>query len=160
VKADNGLLHDLGLYLPLDGHRIDAVDPERIRTHPLTGARWLRAVAGLKEVAAVLEAHHERIDGTGYPHGLRGDEIPQSARIIAIAEVYDVLTAPGSYRSGHSHERGAEELRKATDRQLDARLVELFLTAIPEPAARPSLDHELIAARHMAARVHARATTI
>ncbi len=160
IAHSAGLLHDLGLYLPLDGHRIYAVDPELIRGHPLTGARWVRTVAGLEEVAAVLEAHHERIDGTGYPHGLRGDDIPQSARIIAIAEVYDVLTAPGSYRSGHTHEWAAEELRKAIDRQLDARLVELFLAAIPEPAARPSLDRELIAARRMATRVHAHATTV
>ena len=155
-----GLLHDLGLHLPLDGHRIDVVDREVIRAHPLTGARWLRTVAGLEEVAAVLEAHHERIDGTGYPHGLRGDDIPQTARIIAITEVYDVLTAPDTYRSGHSHEWVAQELRRVTNTQLDAQLVELFLDAIPGPIARPSLDGELIAARRMAIRLHARAATV
>jgi putative nucleotidyltransferase with HDIG domain len=154
-----GLLHDIGLHLAADGRISGApqpatVDPAAIRAHPLAGAQLLRTVSGFQDVAAALEAHHERIDGTGYPYGLRAERILPTARIIAIAEVYDVLTAPDSYRSAHSHDRAAQELRRVTDTQLDARLVELFLTATSPPATRPSLDGELIAARRMARHTH------
>jgi putative nucleotidyltransferase with HDIG domain len=147
-----GLLHDIGRQLfpdeLLTGDRqLDEADRRAIRAHPLTGARLLRTVAGFEEVAAAVEAHHERIDGTGYPRGLRGDRIPHTARIVAIAEVYDVLTAPDSYRSGRDHDWAARELRRVANTQLDARLVELFLTTISPPRPRPSLDHELTAAR-------------
>ena len=107
-------------------------------------------VSGFEEVAAVLQAHHERLDGTGYPYGLRAKRIPAMAQIIAIAEVYDVLTAPDSYRGGYSHDQAAQELRRVIDTQLDGRLVELFLTVTSPPAPRPSLDGELIVARRMA----------
>jgi HD-GYP domain-containing protein (c-di-GMP phosphodiesterase class II) len=159
-----GLLHDIGLHLAAGGcvagaPRPDTVDPVAIRAHPLAGAQSLRTVPGFEDVAAVLEAHHERIDGTGYPYGLRAECIPPLARILAIAEVYDVLTAPDSYRGAHSHERAAQELRAATGTQLDARLVELFLTATAPPATRPSLDDELIAARRIAQHLRASAYT-
>ena len=70
-----------------------------------------------------------------------------------------MLTAPDSYRSAHSHDRAAQELRRVTDTQLDTRLVELFLTTTSPPATRPSLDGELIAARRMARHMHASAVT-
>jgi putative nucleotidyltransferase with HDIG domain len=156
-----GLLHDIGLHPSADERSsgADTVDPATVRAHPLVAARLLRTVPGFEDVAAVVEAHHERIDGTGYPHGLRAEGIPSLARIIAIAELYDVLTAPDSYRSAHSHDRAAQELRSVTDTQLDAGLVELFLTATSPPATRPSLDDELIAARRMARQAHASAVT-
>src|SRR3954447_12277924 len=75
------------------------------------------------------------------------------ARIVAIAEVYDALTAPDSYRGGHSHEWAVPELRRVAARQL----VELFLNVTSSAAHRPSLDDELIAARRMAARGRAHA---
>ena len=159
-----GLLHDIGLHLAVDGRitgtpQPDTFDAAAVRAHPLAGAQLLRTVSGFEDVAAALEAHHERIDGTGYPYGLRAERIPSTARIIAIAEVYDVLTAPDSYRSVHSHDRAAQELRRVTDTQLDARLVELFLTATSPPATRPSLDGELIAARRMARHMPTSAAT-
>jgi HD-GYP domain-containing protein (c-di-GMP phosphodiesterase class II) len=133
-----GLLHDIGRQLFADillsgDRRLDEADRRAIRAPPLTGAQLLRTVAGFEEVAAAVEAHHERIDGTGYPHGLRGDRIPQTARIVAIAEVYDVLTAPDSYRGGRDHDWAARELRRVANTQLDAPLVELFLTTISPP---------------------------
>jgi HD-GYP domain-containing protein (c-di-GMP phosphodiesterase class II) len=112
-------------------------------------------VPGFGEVAAVIGAYHERIDGTGYPYGLRAERIPSMARIIAIAEVYDVLTAPDAYRGTHTHEQAAQELRRVTGAQLDARLVELFLTGTSPLATRPSLDSELTAARRMARHTYA-----
>ena len=75
-------------------------------------------------------AHHERIDGRGYPDGLLGDRIPMTARILAIAEVYDVLTSPDSYRVPISAAEAEDELRAVAGTQLDGRLVWLFVTQV------------------------------
>ena len=75
-------------------------------------------------------AHHERIDGQGYPDGLAGDDIPIAARILAIAEVYDVLTSESSYRQPLSAAEAEDELRRVAGAQLDGRLVWLFVTQV------------------------------
>ena len=75
-------------------------------------------------------AHHERIDGQGYPDGLSGDDIPMPARILSIAEVYDTLTSPDSYRSPLSAAEAEDELRRVAGTQLDGRLVWLFVTQV------------------------------
>ena len=75
-------------------------------------------------------AHHERIDGRGYPDGLAGDDIPVTARILAIAEAYDVLTAPDSYRVPLGAAEAEDELRRVAGSQLDGRLVWLFVTQV------------------------------
>jgi hypothetical protein len=75
-------------------------------------------------VAQIVLAHHERIDGRGYPSGLTGEEIPQIAKIIAVAEVYDTLTASDTYRSRMSSFEALTELRRVSGTQLDARYVE------------------------------------
>ena len=93
------------------------------------------------EVAAAVLAHHERIDGRGYPDGLAAEGIPMTARILAVAEVYDVLTAPDSYRIQMSPAEAEAELRHVAGTQLDGRLVWLFATQVlrgaPERAPRP-----------------------
>jgi putative nucleotidyltransferase with HDIG domain len=147
-----GLLHDIGRQgfddrlLRHDGE-VDERGLRAIRLHPEIGARLLRDVPGMWEVADAIETHHERIDGTGYPHGLSDGQIPRAARIVAIAEVYDVLTADDSYRGRRDHDWAARELRRAAGTQLDPRLVELFLTAVPHAGRRPSLEEELPALR-------------
>jgi HD-GYP domain-containing protein (c-di-GMP phosphodiesterase class II) len=75
-------------------------------------------------VAEIVLAHHERIDGRGYPHRLKGDEIPEIARIVAVAEVYDTLTAEDTYRDRMTSFQAVTELRRVAGRQLDARYVE------------------------------------
>lgn len=148
-----GLLHDIGrqgfddALLGSDGE-VDAKGRRAIHRHPEAGARLLRDVPGMWEVADAIETHHERIDGTGYPHGLSDGRIPRAARMVAIAEVYDVLTAEDSYRGRRDHDWAAQELRRVAGTQLDARLVELFLTAVPHAGRRPSLDEELPALRN------------
>lgn len=147
-----GLLHDIGRQGfddALLGHEreVDALGRRAIHRHPEIGARLLRDVPGMWEVADAIETHHERIDGTGYPHGLSDGRIPRAARMVAIAEVYDVLTAEDSYRGRRDHEWAAQELRRVAGTQLDARLVELFLTAVPHVGRRPSLEEELPALR-------------
>jgi len=147
-----GLLHDIGRQAFADAllrpeQVVDDGGRRAIRTHPELGARLLRQVPGMWDVADAVEAHHERPDGTGYPRGLPGGRIPRAARILAVAEVYDVLTAEDSYRGAHGHEWAAAELRRVAGTQLDPRYVELFLTVVTEARRRPSLDEELPALR-------------
>ena len=130
-----GLLHDLGKEA-LPDHillgRTELLEAEQrlIERHPAEGARLLLRVEGMGEVAAAVLAHHERMDGQGYPDGLAGDAIPMAARILAVAEVYDVLTAPDSYRRQMSPAEAEDELRRVAGTQLDGRLVWLFATQV------------------------------
>jgi HD-GYP domain-containing protein (c-di-GMP phosphodiesterase class II) len=130
-----GLLHDIGKEA-LPDHLLVGRSPlhpqERrlLERHPADGARLLLRVEGLGEVATAVLAHHERIDGQGYPDGLAGDDIPIAARILSIAEVYDVLTSEGSYRQPLSAAEAEDELRRVAGAQLDGRLVWLFVTQV------------------------------
>ena len=121
--------------------RSDLHEAERrlIERHPSDGAKLLLRVEGLGEVASAVLAHHERIDGHGYPDGLTGDDIPMTARILAIAEVYDVLTAPDSYKIPLGDVQAEDELRRVAGSQLDGRLVWLFVTQVLRGSA---FDHE------------------
>jgi HD-GYP domain-containing protein (c-di-GMP phosphodiesterase class II) len=99
-------------------------DWEAIRLHPELGADLLRDLGVYGPVAAIVRAHHERIDGRGYPDGCKGDEIPPIARIVAVAEVYDTLTAEDTYRDRMTSFQAITELRRVAGRQLDAQYVE------------------------------------
>jgi putative nucleotidyltransferase with HDIG domain len=130
-----GLLHDIGKealpdHLLLGRTPLEDGDRQLLERHPAAGARLLLRVEGLGEVATAVLAHHERIDGKGYPDGLTGDEIPMTSRILAIAEVYDVLTSPDSYRVPISAAEAEDELRAVAGTQLDGRLVWLFVTQV------------------------------
>jgi HD-GYP domain-containing protein (c-di-GMP phosphodiesterase class II) len=81
-------------------------------------------------VAEIILAHHERIDGDGYPSGLMGDQIPLAARIISVADTYDVMTSRDSYRRPVSSREAIEELRRVSNAQLDARVVETFISLL------------------------------
>ncbi len=87
----------------------------------------MRRIEGYDKVAEVILAHHERVDGTGYPYGLVKDQIPTLARIISVADTYDVLTARDTYRPPISDSEAIAELRQVADSQLDGRFVELFI---------------------------------
>jgi HD-GYP domain-containing protein (c-di-GMP phosphodiesterase class II) len=82
---------------------------------------------GYGPVADIILAHHERIDGKGYPRGLAGDDIPELARIISVADTYDVMTARDSYRTPMSSYDAIVELRRVAGKQLDSRFVEVFI---------------------------------
>ncbi|HEY8832094.1 MAG TPA: HD domain-containing phosphohydrolase, partial [Gemmatimonadaceae bacterium] len=85
---------------------------------------------------AVIRNHHERWDGTGYPDGLGGEEIPFAARILCVADVYDALTTARSYRDSMSHARAAQEMR-ASHGQFDPALLEAFLSWADSADVRP-----------------------
>jgi putative nucleotidyltransferase with HDIG domain len=126
-----GLLHDLGKFVFPDsilkgGGKLSDEDWEIVKTHPEQGARLVEQIEGYGPVAEIIRAHHERIDGTGYPSGIQGDAIPKLARMISVADTYDVMTARDSYREPVSSELALAELRRVSGKQLDADYVELF----------------------------------
>jgi putative nucleotidyltransferase with HDIG domain len=130
-----GLLHDLGrLSIPDAAFHANANLTDRewqaIQRHPAAGAEMLRHAGLEEEIAAAVAAHHERIDGRGYPDGLRGDEIPVLARIVAVAEVYDTLTAGTTYREPMSSFQALNELRRVGGSQLDERFVEALAAVL------------------------------
>jgi putative nucleotidyltransferase with HDIG domain len=124
-----GLLHDIGTFaladrvLERDGALREA-DWDAIRRHPELGADLLRDLGVYGPVAEIVRAHHERMDGRGYPDGLVGDAIPAIARIVAVAEAYDTLTAEDTYRTKMTSFEALTELRRVAGRQLDVAYVE------------------------------------
>jgi putative nucleotidyltransferase with HDIG domain len=126
------LLHDIGKFILPDRilkANVPLTDEDwmLIRRHPQQGARVVSSLDGYGPVAEIILAHHERIDGKGYPRGLEGDEIPELARIISVADTYDVMTARDSYRTPMPALEAIQELRRVAGRQLDARFVEIFV---------------------------------
>ena len=130
-----GLLHDIGKFvLPdeiLKSRR--PLTPEewnQMRRHPYEGARIVSEIDGYAPVGDIILAHHERIDGLGYPRGLKGDEIPEIARILAVADAYDVMTSRDSYKETMSSFEAIAELREAVDEQFDSRFVDVFIRVL------------------------------
>jgi putative nucleotidyltransferase with HDIG domain len=124
-----GLLHDIGNFALSDrvferGRVLTDEDWDAIRQHPVLGADMLRDLGLYGPVAEIVRAHHERVDGRGYPDRLKADAIPAIAKIIAVAEVYDTLTAADTYRTPVSSFQALTELRRVAGSQLDADYVE------------------------------------
>ncbi|HWT93189.1 MAG TPA: HD domain-containing phosphohydrolase [Solirubrobacteraceae bacterium] len=138
----SGLLHDLGrlalsdVALGAEGTLSEA-EWQAIKQHPHAGAEMLRNVGVEDAVADAVAAHHERPDGRGYPLGLAGDAIPELARIVAVAEVYDTLTAGTTYRPSMSSFQALTELRRVAGTQLDERYVEALANVL---AHRPASE--------------------
>jgi len=123
-----GLLHDIGKFILSDRILKGEVDLSEddwveIRKHPYEGARIVSEIDGYRPVGEIILAHHERVDGLGYPRGLQGKEIPEIAKIISVADTYDVLTARDSYREPMSSFDAVEELRRSAGSQLDPHYV-------------------------------------
>lgn len=129
--AQAALLHDLGkIGVPEQILRkpgpLTAEEWEVMRRHPTTGARIVAPLEFFDEGAMIIRHHHERLDGTGYPSGLVGDDIPLGARIVAVADVYDALTSDRPYRRGLSDVDAIWHIQNQADRALDARWVALL----------------------------------
>src|SRR3954452_1190911 len=127
-----GLLHDVGKHILDDAilkgdTKLDDEQWELVKRHPEEGARIVRLLEGQEAVAEIIHAHHERIDGRGYPRGLAGGDIPRLSRMISIADTYDVMTARDSYRDPVTPEAAIAELRRVSGAQLDGDLVEVFV---------------------------------
>jgi HD-GYP domain-containing protein (c-di-GMP phosphodiesterase class II) len=102
-----------------------------MRRHPSHGQQILRGIEFLEGAARVVAQHHERFDGTGYPLGLRGEEIDLNARIFAVADAFDAITSDRVYRKGRAYEAALAELVEWAGRQFDPRVVEAFRRVPP-----------------------------
>jgi putative nucleotidyltransferase with HDIG domain len=127
-----GLLHDIGKFVFPDSilkgsARLTDEEYEIVKMHPFHGAQVLAQIEGYGPVANIVLAHHERIDGTGYPNGMPGEQIPLIARIISVADTYDVMTSRDSYRKPVTSQTAIAELRRVSGTQLDGDIVEVFV---------------------------------
>jgi len=131
-----GILHDIGKIGTGDSRPGASSEEERIVTemHPLIGRSILQPVAFLRPVLPMIVYHHERLDGSGYPEGLKGEEIPIGARILAVADVYDILTSEMT-NSGLqlTHEEAISYLRDKAGTLFDAKVVEAFVDSFAQP---------------------------
>jgi HD-GYP domain-containing protein (c-di-GMP phosphodiesterase class II) len=107
-----------------------------IKQHPSIGRRILEGVSGFEPYLASVELHHENWDGTGYPRGLAGEDVPLAARIIHIADAYDAMTSDRPYRRGMSHRRAMAILAECAGTQFDPHLVAAFqrIASLPDGA--------------------------
>ncbi|HYN84996.1 MAG TPA: HD domain-containing phosphohydrolase, partial [Pyrinomonadaceae bacterium] len=125
------LLHDIGKIGVPDAilRKPSALSQEewtRMREHPRHGQKILRGIEFLEGASRVVEQHHERWDGSGYPRGLRGEEIDLNARIFAVADAFDAMTSDRVYRKGRPYEEALSELEEHAGRQFDPAVVAAF----------------------------------
>ena len=130
-----GMLHDVGK-LGVPTKVLQKTGPlteeelAAIQLHPMRGLEIVRQIGFLTEALDGIMHHHERMDGKGYPMGLAGDEIPEFARVIAVADAFDSMTSTRSYRGARSVEEAVAELRKCSGLQFDPMLVDAFIAAL------------------------------
>src|SRR5947209_4179443 len=126
------LLHDIGKIGVPDAilrkpSRLTEEEWREMREHPSHGRQILRGIKFLKGASRVVSQHHERWDGSGYPLGLRGEEVDINARVFAVAEAFDAITSDRVYRLGRDYDAAAAELEAFSGRQFDPRVVAAFL---------------------------------
>ena len=130
------LLHDIGkIGVPDDIlQKAGPLTPEEydaIKQHPTNGARILRSVPFLARHLPIVELHHERPDGRGYPYGLRGDDIPLIARVVHVADAYDAITSARAYRSRRSSGEALRELWRGSGTEFHTEIVGALAMALP-----------------------------
>jgi HD-GYP domain-containing protein (c-di-GMP phosphodiesterase class II) len=130
-----GMLHDVGkLGVPTSvlqkSGKLTDDEYAAIQLHPMRGLDIVRDIGFLDEALAGIMHHHERIDGRGYPMGLAGDEIPEFARVLSVADAFDAMTSNRSYRGARPVPEAIDELRKCAGQQFDPAFVDAFVAAI------------------------------
>src|SRR6266403_4174544 len=136
VIARGAFLHDIGKMAIPDAilRKPGSLTPEEtaiMREHCYRGYQMLRKIPFLSEASDIVYAHQERYDGTGYPRGLKGDEIPLGARIFSVADTLDAMTSNRPYRAAQSAAAAREEIQRWSGRQFDPEVVKVFLS-MPE----------------------------
>jgi len=137
------LLHDIGkiftpkeiLYKP--GPLSDE-EKEIMRRHPVDGAEVLERIAGLSSMANNVRYHHEWFDGSGYPEGRKGEEIPLGARIASVVDAFDAMISDRPYRKGMPVEQAIEELKKGRGTQFDPKVVDVLISLYVEGKLQPN----------------------
>ncbi|MEU7058367.1 HD-GYP domain-containing protein [Streptomyces sp. NPDC046197] len=142
-----GILHDVGkLGVPTRLLRKDGpLTPEErrvIELHPEYGHEMVRGISFLGEARAAILHHHERLDGSGYPYGLMGSQIPECARVVAVADAFDAMTSTRSYRRARPVEAALEELQRCAGAQFDPRMVTALARALDRYGWRPAVTAE------------------
>ena len=138
-----GELHDIGKIGTREAvlHKAGSLTADEFRQiteHPVLGERMLAPLAHESpDVLRIVRSHHERLDGRGFPDGLRGEKIPVEARIVAVADAFDAMTTRRPYRESRPAEDALTELRRVAGTQLDPQAVEAFAAAFPDPAGLP-----------------------
>jgi len=141
VMVSSSRLHDIGkiavsdLILNKPG-KLTAIEYEKMRSHAIEGERIIDDIIAesgedetfLHNARIFASSHHERWDGSGYPHGLKGFDIPLQGRILAIADVYDALVSDRPYKQAFTHERAIEIILEGKDHHFDPQIVDIFLT--------------------------------
>ena len=129
---EGGPVHDVGKLAVAASilRKPGALEPEElevIRTHAVLGARMLERFATVQHGLGCVLHHHERWDGSGYPHGLAGEDIPIEARILAVADAYDSMTSDRPYRAAFEHEKAVAEVERCAGTQFDPQVARAFL---------------------------------
>jgi putative nucleotidyltransferase with HDIG domain len=130
-----GLVHDIGkigiseniLNKP---QLLNEKEWKEMKKHPASGWRILMSANEFSDLADFVLEHHERWDGKGYPKGLKGEQISLEARIIALADAYDAMTSPRTYREGLSKEEAVAELQRCAGHQFDPDITNIFINKV------------------------------
>ena len=133
----SALLHDIGkILIPtsilLSKNELNEEEYEIIKNHSYLGYRILASKEQLKSIGDIVLAHHERVDGKGYPNNLKGDHIPFEARVLHIVDAYEAMTSNRTYAAKKSTKEAIAELKRCSGTQFDADLVDKFISVIPE----------------------------
>ncbi len=149
------LLHDIGKIGISDEvlrkvSALTAEEYEQIKRHPALGARILRQVPFLAPYLPIVELHHERPDGRGYPFGLRGDDIPLAARIVHVADAFDAVTSARAYRPARDRAEAVVELQRNAGTQFDEVSVDALLAALPSSTGIPERALQELLGRQLA----------
>ncbi|MBC7218435.1 MAG: HD domain-containing protein [Candidatus Caldatribacterium sp.] len=131
------LVHDVGkIFIPQEILRKPArLTPEEydlVKLHAIKGEELLLSIKGLESIARIVRHHHERFDGTGYPDGLRGEEIPLEARILAVVDAFEAMTSDRPYRRAMSVDEALEELKRFSGTQFDPEVVRVMVAVVEE----------------------------
>jgi putative nucleotidyltransferase with HDIG domain len=137
------MLHDIGkIGVPDDllnrQGKLSDEEMERVRSHVQLGASMIEMLGEMHPIVPLIRHHHEAWDGSGYPDGLRGEEIPLISRIISVADMYDAMTSDRPYRSRRSQREAIDEIKRTTGTRLDPRVAEAFLSVLKDIAPEQS----------------------
>ena len=129
------LLHDIGKvgvpdHVLMKRGRLTPEEFVQVKKHPELGWMALKNMEDFKPISLIVLHHHERMDGAGYPGGLKGNAIPLGARIIAVADSYDALTSNRPYRSARTKQQAIDEMLRCVETQFDPRVLAAFLDSL------------------------------